>query len=56
VFDKTPIKSFMQVLYRATYWLHFLSQLESDNQDKEKIAEACQKLKVVAMQIFSDRG
>jgi hypothetical protein len=34
----TQIKSFMQILYRATYWLRFWSQLESDDQDKEKIA------------------
>jgi hypothetical protein len=49
VFDKTSIKSFMQVLYRATYWLHLWSQLESDDQDKEKITTASQNHEVVAM-------
>jgi hypothetical protein len=54
VFDKSLIKFFMQVLYRGTHWLRFWSQLESDDQDKEKITIACQKLKTVAMQIFVD--
>jgi hypothetical protein len=44
VFDKSPIKSFMQVLYKGTHWLCFWSQLKSDDQDKEKITIACQKL------------
>jgi hypothetical protein len=56
MFDKTPIKSFMQILYREMYWLHFWSQLQSDDQDKEKITKACQKLEVVAMQIFFDHA
>jgi hypothetical protein len=46
----------MQVLYRGTHGLRFWSQLESDDQDKEKITIACQKLETVAMQIFVDRG
>jgi hypothetical protein len=49
VFDKTPIKSFMHVLYRTTHWLRFWSQLENDDQEKKKIGVACQKLEVVAM-------
>jgi hypothetical protein len=56
IFNKTPTKYFMQVFYRATYWFCFWSELESDAQDKEKIAEACQKLEVVAMQIYADHG
>jgi hypothetical protein len=56
VFDKTPIKSFMQVLYRGTYWLRFWSQLERNDQDKEMIIQACRKLETVAMQIYVDHG
>jgi hypothetical protein len=44
----------MQVLYRGMHLLHFWSQLESNNQDKEKITMAHQKLEVVAIQIFAD--
>jgi hypothetical protein len=46
----------MQVLYRGTHWLRFLSLLESDEHDKELVTSACQKLEVVAMQIFTDHG
>jgi hypothetical protein len=56
VFDKTPIKSFMQALCRGTYWLRFWSQLENDDQDQEKITKACLKLETVAMEIFVEHG
>jgi hypothetical protein len=56
VFDKTPIKSIMQVLYRGTHWLHFWSQLERNDQDKERINLACRHLETVAMQIYVDHG
>jgi hypothetical protein len=39
-----------------TYWRRFWFQLKSDDQDKEKIAVVCQKLEVVAMQIFVNHG
>jgi hypothetical protein len=55
VFDKSPIKYFIQVLYRGTQWLRFWS-LERDDQDKEMITMTCQKLRMVAMQIFTDHG
>jgi hypothetical protein len=35
----------MQVLYRGTHWLRFLSLLESDEHDKELVTSACQKLR-----------
>jgi hypothetical protein len=53
VFDKTLIKSLMQVLYRGTHWLYLWSQLENDDQDKVKIPMACRKLETVAMEIFA---
>jgi hypothetical protein len=39
----------MQVLYRRTHWLRFSSLLERDDQDKEIINMACQKLEMVVM-------
>jgi hypothetical protein len=56
VFDKSPIKTFIQVLYRGTYWLRFWSQLERNDQYKEDITMACRKLETVALQIFVDHG
>jgi hypothetical protein len=49
IFDKSPIKSFMQVLYMGTHWLRFWSQLKNDDQDKANITMACQKLELVAL-------
>jgi hypothetical protein len=56
VFDKTPNKTFLQVLYRGTHWLRFWSQLEKDDYNKELIRDACVKLETVAMQLFVDHG
>jgi hypothetical protein len=49
VFDKTSIKSFLYVLYRGTYWLHFWSRMKRNDQYKEMIHLACRKLETVAM-------
>jgi hypothetical protein len=54
VFDKSPIKSFIQVLYRGTHWHHYWSLLEKHDQDKESINLECRKLEMVAMQIYAD--
>jgi hypothetical protein len=56
IFDKTPIKSFMHVLYGGTHWLCFWSHLENDDEDKEKVTMACQKLETVAMELFAGHG
>jgi hypothetical protein len=46
----------MHVLYRGTQWLHFWSQLEKNDQEKEIITSACRKLETVALQIYVDHG
>jgi hypothetical protein len=56
VFDEAPIKSLMQLLYRGTHSLRFWSQLEKDDQDKEKINTACRKLEMVTMETFAAHG
>jgi hypothetical protein len=56
VFDKTPTKTFLQVLYLGTHWLRFWSQLERNDQKRELIRGACVKLETVAMQLFVDHG
>jgi len=56
VFNKSPIKYFLQVLYRGTNWLLLWSQLERNEQDRVMIHLACRKLKIVVMQIFVNHG
>jgi hypothetical protein len=44
------------VLYRATHWLRFWSQLERNDQKRKLICSACVKLETVAMQHFINHG
>jgi hypothetical protein len=56
VFDKSPTKTFLQVLYQGMDWLQFWSQLEKDDNKRELIHSGCIKLETAAMQIFIDHG
>jgi hypothetical protein len=56
VFDKSPIKSFMQVLYRGTHWLRSWAQMKRYDQNKEALIAACCKMETIAMEIFTDHG
>ena len=53
VFNKVSSKTYLQVLYRGTYWLHFWAQLQKCEEDKEEIRKACRHLEVMALQIFA---
>jgi hypothetical protein len=46
----------MHVLYGGTHWLRFWSHLENDDEDKEKVTMACQKLETMAMELFAGHG
>ena len=56
VFDKSPTKTYMQVLYRGTHWLRFWAQLQRCDEDKEALQKACQTMEVLVMQIFAMDG
>jgi hypothetical protein len=56
VFNKASQKSFIHVLFKATYWFRPWSQLEKHDEDKEKIKTACRSLEMVTLQIFNDHG
>ena len=49
VFDKTPSKSYMQVLFRATHWFRFWAKLQKCEEDEELIVKACCTLKTTVM-------
>jgi hypothetical protein len=44
VFDKCSPKTFLQVLFRGTYWFRFWGQLQRSEEKKECIYRACQTL------------
>jgi hypothetical protein len=56
VFDKSLIKTFLQVLFRGTHWLRSWAQMERHDQDKEALVAACHKMETIAMEFFADHG
>jgi hypothetical protein len=55
VFNKTPMVTYLQVLFRATHWLRFWGHLQRV-EDQEIIKETCRRIKSASMQFFSYFG
>ena len=56
VFDRSPSKTYMQVLYRGTHWLRLWALLQRCDEDKEELQEACRTMEVLVMQIFANHS
>lgn len=56
VFDKSPMKTNLQILFRGTHWLQFWAQLQKFDEDKKMMQEASQAIEVLAMQVFANFG
>ena len=56
VFDKSPTKTYLQVLYRGTHWLRFWAQLQRRDEDKDAVQKASQTIEVLVMQLFVNHG
>jgi hypothetical protein len=56
VFDNSPMKTYMQVLFRATHWLWMWSLLQKCDDDTNLLKDACRSLETMAMQIFANHG
>ncbi len=56
VFDKSPSISYMQVIFRATYWLRFWAQLQMCEDDRELMKVACRRLETTVMQLLANYG
>jgi hypothetical protein len=57
VFDNALIKtSFAEVVFRATHWLRFWTQLQLRHNDQELINKTCLRLEELTMQIFRYHG
>ena len=54
VFDKSPTKTYLQILYRGTQWLRFWTQLQRCDEDKETVQKAYQIIEVLVMQLFAN--
>jgi hypothetical protein len=56
VFDKSLAKTYMQVFYRGTYWIHQWAQLQRYKKNAVEIMEVCRVLESTVMQIFASHG
>lgn len=56
VFDKNPIQTYLQVLFRGTYWCRFWGLLQKREEDTIRIKDACRVLEATTMQIFAMHG
>ena len=53
VFNKSQKQTFLQVLFRGTYWLRFWTQLQRLDEHKTSIVETCRLLESSAMFLFA---
>ncbi len=56
VFDRSPLKSYLQVLFRITYWLREWAKLQRNDDYIKLIKDSCRKLKLTIMQLFANFG
>ncbi len=56
VFDKSSSISYMQVIFRATYWLRFWAQLQMCEDDRKLMKVACRRLETMVMQLLANYG
>jgi hypothetical protein len=55
VFQKSKSKSFLQVVFRGTYWIRSWSIL-SKEEGQEKLKIGCRWLETIALEIFNRSG
>jgi len=56
VFNKCQPKTFLQVLFRGTYWLRHWTQLQRSEDQKERLIRACRLLEMSALCFFTSHG
>jgi hypothetical protein len=56
IFDKSSIKTYMHVLFRATYWCWHWALLQQCEERTIEMKEACQVLESMVMQLFVNYG
>jgi hypothetical protein len=54
VFDKTTTPSYLQVIFKGTYWTRFWTLLQKE--DRQFIKEDCRTIETAAMEMFVRHG
>jgi len=55
VFDKILAPSYLQVIFRGTYWIRFWSLLHQE-EDRQIMMMECRKIETAAMEVFARNG
>jgi hypothetical protein len=55
VFNKTTAPSYLQVIFRRTYWTRFWTLLQKE-EDRQFINEGCRTIETAAMEVFVRHG
>lgn len=56
VFNKAKAKTFMEVIFRMTYWTRTWSMLHKQEEAQEHLKNGCRKLETVIMEFFARFG
>ena len=55
VFDKAIALSYLQVIFKATYWIRFWSLLQKE-EDHHSVKIGCRTIETATMQVFARHG
>jgi len=55
VFDKVLAPSYLQVIFKGTYWIRFWSLLQKE-EDRQMMKMGCRKIETTAMEVFARNG
>jgi hypothetical protein len=55
VFDKVIAQSYLQVIFKATYWTRFWSLLQKE-EDRLSVKMGCRIIETAAMEVFARHG
>jgi hypothetical protein len=55
VFDKVVAPSYLQAIFRGTYWTRFWSLLQKE-EDRHLVKMGCRTIETVAMELFARHG
>jgi hypothetical protein len=56
IFNNAKPNTFMQLIFRATFWIRAWSQLDKSEQAKETFKKGCRLLKTLIMEVFTKFG
>jgi hypothetical protein len=56
VFDKIIAPSYLQVIFKGTYWTRSWTLLQKEEEDRHLIKAGCKTIESAAMEVFARHG